>query len=104
MSLHPMLENSMVVGATAEYERQFPDMTPDHLAVLREAAEDDVSETKWWSDFGLPENIAEYLAYLCMAALNTQYKQLPDDAKNIRDRVIRMKDAAVEWQMENGDD
>ena len=94
-------ENQMVVGATAEYERQNPDMTPEHMATLREAAADDISEKKWWIDMGLPEKIADELAYLCMAVANTKFQKRDDDAARMMHRAKCVQEAAIDWQVEN---
>lgn len=57
-------ENSMVVGATADYERQFPEMTADELKVLEAAAADEITEPDYWRGVEIDSETALRLAYV----------------------------------------
>ncbi len=87
-----MRENSMVVGATAEYERQNPELTPERLAALREAALEDVSKPQWWEE---PKALSTQLAAIAEAVQTGA-----DDAKLAR-MARYMVEVACDWQVEN---
>jgi hypothetical protein len=95
-------ENQMVVGAAAEYERQNPEMTREQMDRVHEAATDAVCEKKWWAEWGLPDDLAEDLAYLCMAVANNNIHPLEDDADRMMKRAKWIQKAAFDWQVENG--
>jgi len=62
-----ILENSMVSGATAEYERQNPELTPEQEATLLESATDDVDLGDYWGDHLYKLEVSRQLRALCEA-------------------------------------
>ena len=95
-------ENQMVVGAAAEYERQNPEMTWEQMDRVHEAATDAVCKKKWWAEWGLPDELAEELSYLCMAVANAKFRKIDGDEERLMSRANRVQQAAFDWQVENG--
>lgn len=62
-----MQENSMVVGAATEYERQNPELTPQQEAALLESATDDVDLGDYWGDHLYKLEVSRQLRALCEA-------------------------------------
>ena len=94
------MENHMVVGAADEYERLFPEATPEYNFEREWAATEDAQTIEYWRMHGLPKKLAYGIAELMKEVENRRTGDKLAEGAIVDCAVLLMGDA-VQDIMEN---
>jgi len=95
-----MLENSMVIGAADEYERQFPELTKADEDEAREKAAETICTIEFWDGRELSTDDAHRIAQ-CMALLDMACNGSEVSVNGILTALSRLQKSALLDEIDN---